>query len=864
MLSLGIGPRGSFKRHIVLTFVAGFFVLVSSVAIYVVNSESGYRFQDKRDATLGLAQSLAVSSLPWVLANDVAGLQEIAQSFRNYPELRYAMVVSPAGRVMAHSDAAKVGLYLTDAETAALLKLAPGNKVIAGDASLADAAVPIAIEGRVVGWTRIGLGNQKISSELRKIMISAAFFVLLATSLALAAALLIANRLGRHINVLVCLADKVQAGDFASRANVSGAEVEIAKLACSLNRMLDALAENERRLRSVSLYTRSLIEASLDPFVMINAEGTVTDVNRATEAATGRNRSEMIGTDFSNYFTEPLKAREAYEQAFAIGFVTDYPLILRHLSGHLTNVLYNASVYRSETGEVLGVFAAARDVTERKRAEEELHRYRDQLEDTVRQRTAELLLARDAAEAANKAKSVFLANMSHELRTPLNAILGFSSLMRGEREATDSQRKTLDIINRSGEHLLTLINDVLEMAKIEAGRVQLEIAPFDLGGMVRDVADMMRFKAEQKGLQLLLDQSSSFPRYIKGDEARLRQILVNLTGNAVKFTAEGGVTIRLGTRQNGLSHLIMEVEDSGPGIAPEDQARLFQPFVQLAESQMQKGTGLGLAISRQFIELMGGSIGVVSTPGKGSIFRILLPVELADESAIAARQTAAPAAQVCGLAPGQPAWRILIVEDQLENQLLLMKLMNGLGLDTRLAEDGERGVAMFEEWHPHLIWMDRRMPVMDGVEATRRIRALPGGQDVKIVAVTASVFGEQCQELFDAGMNGFVRKPYRFHEIYDSLTEQLGVKYIYNTTEAPATAPEQSALLTPEMMEPLPEALRLRLREALESLDAGSITDALGEIAQHDARLAAALNRLAENFDYLPILKVLEMESAQA
>ena len=269
--------------------------------------------------------------------------------------------------------------------------------------------------------------------------------------------------------------------------------------------------------------------------------------------------------------------------------------------------------------------ALVRDITERKRAEEELRRYKDQLEETVQQRTSELLLARDAAETANKAKSVFLANISHELRTPLNAILGFSSLMRREPDVSPSQQERLDIINRSGEYLLTLINDVLEMAKIEAGRLQLESAPFDLGAMVRDVADMMRLRAEEKGLRLLLDQSSAFPRHIKGDEARLRQILINLTANAVKFTSHGGVTIRLGLRRDDRPHLLIEVEDSGVGIKPEDQKRLFQPFVQLGEPAAQKGTGLGLTITRQFVELMGGSIGVASTPGKGSIFRVELP-----------------------------------------------------------------------------------------------------------------------------------------------------------------------------------------------------------------------------------------------
>jgi signal transduction histidine kinase len=254
--------------------------------------------------------------------------------------------------------------------------------------------------------------------------------------------------------------------------------------------------------------------------------------------------------------------------------------------------------------------------------------------------------------------------MSHELRTPLNAILGFSSMMRCDPQLTGAQVESLDIINRSGEHLLALINDVLEMAKIEAGRLQLEVAPFDLGTMTRDVTDMMRLRAEQKGLSLRLDQASEFPRVIRGDEARLRQILVNLIGNAVKFTHSGGVTLRLGVRHDQHQHLLIEIEDTGPGISPEDQERIFRPFVQLAEGAEQKGTGLGLAITRQFVDLMGGRIAVESTLGRGALFRVELPVEQADFPA------AQPLEQrdVVGLSPGQPAYRILIAEDQQENQ----------------------------------------------------------------------------------------------------------------------------------------------------------------------------------------------------
>ena len=397
----------------------------------------------------------------------------------------------------------------------------------------------------------------------------------------------------------------------------------------------------------------------------------------------------------------------------------------------------------------------------------------------------DLLRARDAAEAANRAKSVFLANMSHELRTPMNAILGFSRLLRRDKGITEEQRETLDIINRSGEHLLTLINDVLDMAKIESGRLRLEVSAFDLGEVLRDVTDMMHVRAEENGLELSLDQSSELPRYIRSDEAKLRQVLINLISNAVKFTERGGVTVRVWVVGGDQNHLLMEVEDSGPGIGPEDQKRLFDPFVQLTESASQRGTGLGLTITRQFVQMMDGSITLESTLGKGSLFRVVLPVEPADATDVVVSADKMPG-QIAGLAAGQPRYRILIAEDQQENQLLLSRLMTNLGLDVRIADNGEQCLVIFQEWPPDLVWMDWRMPVMDGIEATKRIRLLPGGQRVKIVAVTASAFKDQQQELLGAGMDDFVRKPYRVEEIYECLSRQLGLKYVYRSETAAA------------------------------------------------------------------------------
>lgn len=505
----------------------------------------------------------------------------------------------------------------------------------------------------------------------------------------------------------------------------------------------------------------------------------------------------------------------------------------------------------SPEGEVLW-YGFMLDITKRKQAEDELRQYKDQLEFTVEQRTQELQLAVQAAEAANKAKSIFLANMSHELRTPLNAILGFSNIVRKNPQIPENELRNIDIIQRSGEHLLNLINDVLEMAKIETGKIELEEEPFDLGRMVQGVTEMMQVRAAEKGLKLVIDQTSEFPRYIVGDEARLSQILINLVGNALKFTQTGAVIIRLGTKNNSYSHLLIEVEDTGSGIALEDRERIFEPFVQLNQPSDSKGTGLGLSITKQFVELMNGQISIDSTLGKGTLFRIDLPLKLVENGELANLRSV-KAQEVLGVMPGQPVYRILIVEDQLENQLLLASLMESAGYQVKVAGNGRKGVEIFQNWHPDLIWMDRRMPVMDGVETTKLIRTLPGGTEVKIVGVTASVFSNQRTEMLNAGMDDFVRKPYQANEIFECMSKLLGVRLIY-ADESKAVSP---VVLTGAMLAGLPLKLRQELERALISLDNALINALIKQIKADDEPLFNVLSRLAENFNYPDILKAL-------
>ena len=456
--------------------------------------------------------------------------------------------------------------------------------------------------------------------------------------------------------------------------------------------------------------------------------------------------------------------------------------------------------------------------------------------------------AAEEATAANRAKSAFLANMSHELRTPLNAILGFAQLLERSTRLEKVERENLGIIHRSGEHLLALINDVLEMSRIEAGRTALEEAPFDLCKLLDSLADMFRLRAEGKGVNLRCAYDEELPRYVRADEGKLRQILINLLGNAVKFTEEGGVMLRTGWEAG---QLHIEVVDTGPGIAPEEQGMLFKAFVQTQSGQQtQGGTGLGLAISQQFAQLMGGKIAVESQPGVGSTFRLDLPVALARADEVSRPEGAR---RVIGLAKGQPEWRILVVEDGADSRRLLCRLLESLGFQVREAEDGEEGIAAWREWRPHLIWMDMRMPVLDGYEATKRIKGTSEGQEIKIIALTANAFEEDRRQVLAAGCDDFVRKPFREEEVFAKMREHLGVDFVYADEEVLS---EAAAELDSDALAEMPEIWRREMGDAASTADGETLTVLIEQIPLEQAGLARTLTGLVQDFRFDEIMRL--------
>lgn len=614
--------------------------------------------------------------------------------------------------------------------------------------------------------------------------------------------------------------------------------------------------------------------------------------------------SDFMAQINANTRTTILLCLAALGLAIALGILTSRWISrpirrLRESSNAIANGEFNQRVDVQGIDELAGLSQSFNQMAEQLQASfTALERTNEELEIRVDDRTAELQKAKEAADTANQAKSEFLANMSHELRTPLNAILGFTQIMSRDSSLNQRQQENLNIISHSGEHLLEMINDVLEMSKIEARRITLNQNRFDLLGLLHTLREMFRLRAEAKGLHLILDCDPHLPQSVQTDEGKLRQILINLLSNAIKFTESGSVILRVGVeewKREGVEEkstspsthppicpsthppvsLRFEVEDTGPGIASHELNTIFEPFTQSETGRRsQQGTGLGLPISRQFVQLMGGELTVTSTLNQGTRFQFNILAQPADATEI---QTQHPPQRVIGLAPNQPTYRILVVDDRWENRQVLVKLLTPLGFEVREAENGQTALEQWEEWNPHLIWLDMRMPVLDGYAVARQIRVRtesgetgeqqsskkanenthppihPSIHPPKIIALTASTFEEDRIAVLESGCDDFVRKPFRESIIFEKMAEHLGVRYLYEqpasssspgSTEAAAASSLQTALAT------MPIDWVMTLRQMALQLDGRQIFSLMEQIPATQTFLVNSLTDLVNNFRF--------------
>lgn len=827
----------SITRRLAVMLVATV-LIVSAIAVaamhYIVSQAATRALEQKADETL--AYLVGILAMPlWMVDDD--GIRTIGLAVSRDESIVRLIIRNRSGAVIYHIDKHESGDRIN--RSAPIFYKYGSQESAAGD--VAVSLTPAIYK----------------ESNRQLLLFSTGIIFLILISVVIVAVVFIRMSLREPLKSLNEIANRFASGDYDA-SGYAVPYVEFQPFGMALDRMASKIKGQIGMIREAEAKYRNIFENALEGIYQASVDGHFLHANPAMARILGYASLDEFEAEIVDIRNQLYLHSEDRDKALALlfehGAVTGYESQFHRRDGQVIWVSINARMVRDDAGRPLFIEGFLTDITEHKRAEEEIHKLNQELEQRVADRTAQLELANKeletfahAAETANQAKSIFLANMSHELRTPLNGILGYAQILLHDKALNERELSGLSVIQKSGEHLLTLINDILDFAKIEAGKLELYLADIQFGAFLHEIAEMIEVKAAQKGLDFRCELSPELPLCVRVDEKRLRQVLLNLLSNAVKFTDHG--TVRLCVSMPRPERFRFEVRDTGVGIGADQLEAIFKPFEQAGDLQHRVGgTGLGLAISRQFLTLMGGDIRVESRVGEGSTFsfELTLPV-------IVSKIETAIVPDIAGYRGARK--KILVVDDVADNRAVAVGMLDQLGFETIEAASGAEGLKKAQALRPDLILMDLVMPGMDGLEATRRLRALPAFNDVPIAVLSASASTGDRQQSLQSGANAFLPKPIERERLLAQIGSLLRLDFIYaRPVAAPLSMNKSGAPLVVPSQQKIGELYRLaRLGNMQEIL---RWTSNLTEFDERYRQFADQLAEMARRYQSKDILNL--------